>query len=190
MSCKPSCTRSAKLGYFYISRHLSVFFRSCATAVRETHIVQRAVSAHSAPLVQIVHLAHDRSDATGAETRGAAPDELSERAEELALCEGSLEREEMGEYAYDHQELLCRVALHKREERGVEHIRAFDLVCVLTEEEHTLVDQLADNEAQDLAQISTRDQFLEKKKSRGQRVATSACGTWECVPRMLVRRAY
>ena len=176
--------------FLYITARFSFFFRSCATAVRETHVVQRAVSAHSTPLVQIVHLAHDRSDAAGAETRGAAPDELSERAEELALCEGSLEREEMGEYAYDHQELLCRVALHKREERGVEHVGAFDLVCVLTEEEHTLVDQLADNEAQDLAQISTRDQFLEKKKSRGQRVATSACGTWECVPRMLVRRAY
>ena len=134
--------------FFSLLRHIS------------THVVQRAISADGASLVQIVHLAHYRSNAARAETRSAAPDELSERAEELALREGSLEREEMGEYADDHQELLCRVALHEREERGVKHIRAFDLVCVLSEEEHTLVDQLADNEAQDLAQITTRDQFL------------------------------
>lgn len=146
--------------FFSLLRHIS------------THVVQRAISADGASLVQIVHLAHYRSDAARAETRSAAPNELSERAEELALREGSLEREEMGKYTNDHQELLCRVALHEREERGVKHIRAFDLVCVLSEEEHTLVDQLADNEAQDLAQITTRDQFLffffcVKKKSRG-----------------------
>ena len=66
----------------------------------------------------------------------------------------------MREDADDHQQFLCRVALHKREERGVEHVGAFDLVRVLPEEEDALIDQLADNEAQDLAQISTRDQFL------------------------------
>jgi hypothetical protein len=64
------------------------------------------------------------------------------------------------EDADDHQQFLCRVALHEREECSVEDIRAFDLVRVLAEEEDTLIDQLADNETQDLAQISTRDQFL------------------------------
>ena len=66
----------------------------------------------------------------------------------------------MGEDADDHQEFLCRVTFHERQERGVEHVGAFDFVRVLSEEEDTLIDQLADNEAQDLSEISTRDQFL------------------------------
>jgi hypothetical protein len=115
-------------------------FYSGASVRIKTYVVQRSISANGAPLVQIIHLAHDRSDSARAQACRAAPDELSKRAEELALGECSLEREEMREDADDHQELLCRIALHEREERGVEYVGAFDLVCVLSEEEHTFVD--------------------------------------------------
>ena len=60
----------------------------------------------------------------------------------------------------DHQQFLCWVALHQREERRVQRIRYFELVRVLSQEEHTFIDQLADNETQDFAQITTGDQFL------------------------------
>ena len=66
----------------------------------------------------------------------------------------------MREDADDHQQLLRRVALHERKERGVQHVWTFDLVRVLAQEEHTFIDQLADDETQDLAQIATGDQFL------------------------------
>ena len=62
--------------------------------------------------------------------------------------------------ADDHQQFLCWVALHEREECRVQRIRYFELVRVLSQEEHTFIDQLTDNEAQDFAQITTGDQFL------------------------------
>ena len=157
MSCNPSCTRSGKPGYFC---HTAPLNPTAVCPRGSTYVVQRAIGADGAPLVQVVHLAHDRGDATRAQSRSTAPDELGERAEELTLGERRLEREKVREDADDHQQLLRRVALHERQERGVEHIRAFDLVRVLAEEEDTLIDQFADNEAQDLAEISTRDQFL------------------------------
>ena len=93
----------------------------------------------------------------------------------------------MREDADDHQQLLCRVALHEREERGVERIRNFDLVRVLAQEEHTFIDQLADNETQDLAQIATGDQFLRGMHSQGGHDAKRRCDVG--VPQRPVHRA-
>ena len=66
----------------------------------------------------------------------------------------------------DHQQFLCRVAFHEGQERRVHRIRNFDLVRILTQEEHTLIDQLADNETKDLAEITTGYQFLRDTRQR------------------------
>lgn len=125
-----------------------------------THIIQRSIRADRASRLQVTHLAHDRGDAARTQPRRAAPDQLGERAEELAFGERRLEREKVREDADDHQQFLRRVHLHQREEGGVQRIRNFDLVRVLAQEEHAFIDQLADNETQDLPQITTGDQFL------------------------------
>ena len=83
--------------------------------------------------------------------------QLRQCAEELALSQRRLDCEEVGEDADDHEQLVRRVALHEREERGVERVGNLDLVRVLAEEEHALVDELADDEAQDLAKVAARD---------------------------------
>ena len=67
----------------------------------------------------------------------------------------------MVEDADDHEQLVTRVELHEREERGVERVRDFDLVRVLPEEEHTLVDELADDEPEDFAEVAAGDELLE-----------------------------
>ena len=66
----------------------------------------------------------------------------------------------------DHQQFLCRVTFHEGQERRVQRISNFDLVRILTQEEHTLIDQLADDETKDLAEITTRDQFLRDIRQR------------------------
>jgi hypothetical protein len=126
----------------------------------DTHVIQRAIGPDRASGFQVSHLAHDRSDTTRTQPRGTASHKFGEGAEELAFGEGRLERKEVSEDADDHQKFLCRVALHQGEEGRVERIRDFDLVRVLTEEEHAFIDQFADNETQDLAEITTGDQFL------------------------------
>ena len=134
ISCKPSCTRSAKPGYFYNKRIKDTSITRRPPSERkeiETYVVQRTVRADRASRVKVTHLAHDRSDPTRAEPRSATTDQLSERAEELAFGERRLEREKVGEDADDHQQLFRRVALHEREERGVERVWYFDLVRVL-----------------------------------------------------------
>lgn len=78
----------------------------------------------------------------------------------MALCERRLEREEVVEDTDDHQQLLRRVEFHEREESGIERVRDLDLVRVLAEEEHTLVDELADDQPQDLAEVPARDELL------------------------------
>ena len=52
------------------------------------------------------------------------------------------------------------VPFHQRQERSIKGIRRLDLICVLAQEENALVDQIADNEAQDLSQISPGNEFL------------------------------
>ena len=125
-----------------------------------TYVIQRAVRADRAPGFQEAHLAHDRSDPARAQPRGAASHQFGEGAEELAFGERRLEGKEVREDADDHQKFLCRVALHEGKEGRVQRVRNFDLVRVLTQEEHTFIDQFADNETQDLAEIATGDQFL------------------------------
>ena len=125
-----------------------------------THIIQRPIHPNRASHVQVTHLGHDRRNAAQAQHRHAAPHQLGECAEEPAFGERRLERKEVREDADDHQQLLCRFTLYEREERSVQHIRIFDLVHVLAQEEHTCIDQLADNKTQDLAQIATGDQFI------------------------------
>ena len=67
----------------------------------------------------------------------------------------------MVEDADDHEELVGRVHLHEREEGSVERVRDLELVRVLAEEEHALVDELADDEAEDFAEVPPRDELLE-----------------------------
>ena len=43
------------------------------------------------------------------------------------------------------------VPFHQRQESSIKGIRRLDLICVLAQEENALVDQIADNEAQDLS---------------------------------------
>ena len=43
------------------------------------------------------------------------------------------------------------VPFHQRQESSIKGIRRLDLICVLSQEENALVDQIADNEAQDLS---------------------------------------
>lgn len=50
--------------------------------------------------------------------------------------------------------------LHKRQESGVEAVCDLNLVRVLTEEDSAFVDELANNEAKNLAEVATRDKFL------------------------------
>ena len=116
-----------------------------------THVVQRAVGADRTTFLQITHLANDCSNTARTEASSAAADEARERTEELTLCQCGLEREEVAEDANDHEKLFGRVALHERQEGCVERIRNFELVGVLTEEKHTLVDQVANDETKDLA---------------------------------------
>ena len=68
----------------------------------------------------------------------------------------------MVENADDHEQLVRRVHLHQGEERGVERVRDLDLVRVLPKEEHALVDELADDEPQDLAEVPPGDGLLER----------------------------
>ena len=152
--------RSGNIGYFCNRKPVN----TQPTKTRQhqdTHIVQRSIRADRAPLLQVPHPAHDRRDTARAQPRRAPAHKLRERAEELALGERRLEREEVVEDADDHEELLGGVHLHEREEGGVERVRDLDLVRVLPEEEHALVDELADDEPQDLAEVPPRDELLE-----------------------------
>lgn len=135
----------------------------------------------------MAHLGHDRSDATRAQPRGAASHQFGECAEELAFGERRLERKEVREDSDDHQQFLCRVAFHEGQERRVQRIRNFDLVRVLTQEEHTLIDQLADNETKDLAEITTGDQFLRDIRQRMRMSCGRRCDVG--VPQTPVHRA-
>jgi hypothetical protein len=55
------------------------------------------------------------------------------------------------------------IPLHKRQEGGLEDVRSIELVCVLAQEEDTLVNELAYNESHDLSQVSSRDKFLQQR---------------------------
>lgn len=116
----------------------------------------------------MAHLAHYRGNAARTQPRSSAAYELGKCTEELAFGKCRLERKEVREDADDHQQFLGWIALHKREERRVERIGYFDLVRILTQEEYTFIDKLADNEAEDLPEITTRDQFLLRTGERMQ----------------------
>lgn len=109
ISYMPSCTRSAKPGYFCRAHQLPA--PPNQTNKAETYIVQRAIRADAASLVEVAHAADDGRDAARRETRGAPPDELGERAEELALGECRLNPEEVREDADDHEQLVRWVAV-------------------------------------------------------------------------------
>jgi hypothetical protein len=131
------------------SQGISVMQSTLRSALRceKSYIIEGAVCANGASLFDVAHLAHDRSNAACAQPRSAASYELGKCAEELAFGKRRLERKEVREDADDHQQFLCWIALHEREERRVERISYFDLVRILTQEEHTLIDELNDNEA-------------------------------------------
>ena len=48
----------------------------------------------------------------------------------------------------------------------MQSIRNFDFVRILTQEEHTPIDKLADNDTKDFAEITTRYQFLRDIRQR------------------------
>jgi hypothetical protein len=160
MLCRPSCTRPAKPGY---SCGKSVVVPSAPTArsfawgvhYTEIHLLRLSIPT---PAWQITHLAHDRRNTARAEPRSAAFDQFSERAEELAFGECGLEHKEMTKDTDGRQQFLCWVGLHGREERRVQRIRYFELVRVLSQEEHTFIDQ--NNETQYLPQITAGDPFF------------------------------
>ena len=127
----------------------------------DTYVVQRTIGANGAAIFQVSHLANYRSNATGAQTSSAAADEARKCTEELAFGQSRLERKEVTEDADDHKKLFGRVALHEGEEGCVEGVGDLKLVGVLTEEENTIVDELADDQTQDLAEIATGDELLE-----------------------------
>lgn len=51
--------------------------------------------------------------------------------------------------------------LHQTQERRVHRVRNLEFVRVLAQEEHTVVDELANDEPEDLAEVATRDEFLD-----------------------------
>lgn len=54
--------------------------------------------------------------------------------------------------------------LHQTQERRIHRIRNLELVRVLAQEEHTVVDELANDQSEDLAEVATRDEFLDIHK--------------------------
>lgn len=58
------------------------------------------------------------------------------------------------------KEVWETLPFHERQEGGFKNIWNLKLVSFLTQEEYTLVDQLANNQSHDLAKVSSRDQFL------------------------------
>ena len=71
----------------------------------------------------------------------------------------------MGEDADDGEQFVGRIAFHEAEEGRVKAVGPLQLVCILTGKDDTVVDKLADNQTQDLAQVSSRDEFLCKNVS-------------------------
>ncbi len=71
-----------------------------------THIVQGPISANRATFIEIAHFADDRSDATGTQARGTAPNQLRQRSEELSLSQSGLEGEKVIEDADDHEKFI------------------------------------------------------------------------------------
>lgn len=126
-------------------------------------MVQRPIRPHRTPItisIQIPHPPHDRRNPTRTQPRRPAPNQFRQCAEELALRQRRLHREKVREYPDDHQQLIGRIALHQREERRVERVGVLELVRVLAQEEHAVVDELADDETQDLAEVAAGDEFL------------------------------
>ena len=81
-------------------------------------------------------------------------------------------REEEGE-ASEGEEIDLR--LDEGKERGVESEGDLDLVGDLSEEELSIVDELADNETEDLSEVETGDHLLESLvKTRRERRTKSA----------------
>ncbi len=77
--------------------------RALSLVAQGAYIIQRSIRSDRASRLQVTHLAHDRRNTARAEPRGAASDQFSERAEELAFGECGLERKEMTEDTDDHQ---------------------------------------------------------------------------------------
>jgi hypothetical protein len=166
MSCTPSCTRSAKPGYFCcrsVGALSAPTARSFASPMKPGacvhHRIQRAIRSERASRLHVTHPVQDRCNTARDEPRSAASDQFSECAEKLVFGVCGFEQK-MTKDTDDHQQLLYLVALREREERRVQRIWYFEAVRVLPHEEHTIIDQLADNESQYFPQITTGDQFL------------------------------
>lgn len=105
MSCKPSCTRSAKLGYFYTTSQQT----HTLIEISATCLVQRAVRSDYATLIQVTHLTNNRGNAARTQPCSAPPHELSECTEELALSERRLDGKKVCKDTDDHKQFICRI---------------------------------------------------------------------------------
>lgn len=66
---------------------------------------------------------------------------------------------------YKSKHMRCMIGyrhkpLHERQEGGIETIGDLDFVGVLPEENDALVDEFANDEPEDLSEVTTRDEFL------------------------------
>ena len=166
ISTKAVWMRLAKLGYFCSIRVASYDATS-------THVVQRAISTNGASLVEVALLADEGGDATSAKTSGTGADESGKLLEELTLFNGSLDTEEVSEDTNNGQELVgsvaiisnalsCNSPLHQGQEGSVKVEGLLELVSVLTQEEISLVDELADDETEDFAEVKTGNHLLKR----------------------------
>ena len=180
MSTSASCTRLAKLGYFY--RQLrSKRNRASARAGQPTshhgitHVVQRTVRTDRTSLVQVSLLANDRGNTTGRKSGGSSTNQHGELLEELSLLECRLDTEEVREDTDDSEQLVRGVTgvssyyqnprlnapLHERQESRVKRVSLLELVRVLAQEQVSSVDQVANDQTEDLSEIQTGNHLLE-----------------------------
>jgi hypothetical protein len=128
----------------------------------KAHVVQGSVGADRAALLEVTLLGDNGGDTTCRETGRAGADEDGKLAEELTFLEGGLDTEEVVEDTDGHEQLVGGVGLHEREEGSVERVSLLELVRVLAEEEVTRVDELAENETEDLAEVETGNHLLKR----------------------------
>ena len=74
--------------------------------------------------------------------------------------------------------------LYQRKKGGIKSVGFLEFTSILTEEEITRIDQLAENETEDLAKVQASDQLLKSLKP-GQRGAAEQVGIQTCSPGLL-----
>jgi len=128
----------------------------------QTHVVQRPIGSDGTSLLEVSFLADNSSDTTSRKSSGSSSNQRGELLEELSLFVGGFETKEVGEDTNDSEEFVGGVRLHEREEGGIERIGLFELVGVLTEEEISIVDELAEDQSEDFSEVKTGNHLLER----------------------------